>query len=151
MKQPIKSRSIVPRIDGIQRDGEKRRKLPRLSLTDLGEEDNSIRAQFHLRPALEGVFHPALTFWQDSQVEGATEYKTIGLKLGEVEIVPQHFAAKILKAMASYRNRLTHFYADIAPRRLAESFRRTWNEVSTFLKAVKGLLLNPGKLNLTVE
>jgi len=151
VKQPIKSQSIVPRIDGIQRDVKKRRELSRLSLTDFGEEDNFIRAQFYLGRAMEGVFHIGAHLFARLPGGRATEYKTIALKLGEVGIVPQHFAEKNLKAMAGYRNRLTHFYADITRTEIYRIVHENLDDFSTFLKAVKELLSNPDKLNLTVE
>lgn len=39
----------------------------------------------------------------------------MALKLGEVGVVDKDFAGYQLKKMAGYRDRLTHFYAEITP------------------------------------
>lgn len=56
VKETIKSQSIIPRIDGIERDLEKLEDLGKLPLDILAIEDNFIKAQFYLRRVLEGVF-----------------------------------------------------------------------------------------------
>lgn len=53
--------------------------------------------------------------------------------------------------MAGYRNRLTHFYADITPQELYEILQKNLCDFEYFLKAIKQLLTNPGKFNLTIR
>jgi len=151
VKEVIKSQSIIPRIDGIQRDVEKLKALGELSLAEFSNEDNFIKAQFYLRRALEGVFHIGAHILSRIPGGRATEYKTIALKLGEVGIVEKSFAENNLKAMAGYRNRLTHFYADVTPEEIHKIIRENLSDFSTFLKAVKELLAGPDKFNLVVE
>lgn len=149
-REPIKSQSIIPRIDGIQRDIKKLEMLANLSIKKFGEEDNFIKAQFYLRRALEGVFHIGSHILSRMPGGRATEYKEIALKLGEFGIIDKTFAGN-LKAMAGYRNRLTHFYADITPEEIYRIFKENLNDFDVFLKAIKRLLKNPKKFNLTVE
>jgi len=151
VKQTIKSQSLVPRIDGIQRDIEKLKKLGELPLSEFAGEDNFIKAQFYLRRALEGVFHIGAHLLTRLPGGRATEYKTIALKLGETGIVPKLFAEKNLKAMAGYRNRLTHFYADVRPEEIYRIIRENLSDFNTFLEAIRQVLVNPEKFNLTVE
>lgn len=46
MKESIKTQSIIPRIDGIERDIQKLRKLGGLFFEMFAEEDNFIKANF---------------------------------------------------------------------------------------------------------
>lgn len=151
VKERIKTQAILPRVNGIQSDVEKLRTLGELSLEEFSLEDNFVKAQFYLRRALEGVFHIGTHVL--SRVPGGrvTEYKAIALKLGEVGIVPRGYAENQLKAMAGYRNRLTHFYADIAPAEIREIIRNHTADFDLFLRAVKQLLTDPARFNFELE
>lgn len=151
MKQTIKRQSIVPRIDGIQRDVEKLKGLGELPLTEFSREENFVRAQFYLRRALEGVFHIGAHLIARIPGGRVTEYKTIALRLDEIGIVPKGFAEKNLKAMAGYRNRLTHFYADVTPEEISRILKEDLGDLTIFLKAVKEVLANPDRFNVVVE
>lgn len=149
--EPIKSQSIIPRIDGIQRDIAKLKKLTNLHFSEFALEDNFIKAQFYLRQALEGVFHIGSHILSRIPGGRATEYKEVALKLGEVGIVEESFAQKELKNMAGYRNRLTHFYAEIAPLEIYKIIQENLGDFEKFLDAVRKLMKNPEKFNLRVE
>jgi uncharacterized protein YutE (UPF0331/DUF86 family) len=151
VKETIKRQSIVPRLDGIQRDLEKLKSLGELSLLEFSNEDNFVKAQFYLRRALEGVFHIGAHVLSRIPGGRATEYKEIALRLGEIGIVPKPFAEKNLKAMAGYRNRLTHFYADVKPEEIHKIICENLDDFDVFLRAVKELLSNPAKFNLVIE
>lgn len=151
MKQAIKSQSIVPRIDGIQRDVERLREPGELPIEQFGNADNFVKAQFYLRRALEGVFHIGAHLLARIPGGRATEYKTIALRLGETGIVSRQFAEKNLKAMAGYRNRLTHFYADVTPEEIHRIIRDDLEDFNTFLKAIREILSNPDQHNFVVE
>jgi uncharacterized protein YutE (UPF0331/DUF86 family) len=56
-----------------------------------------------------------------------------------------------MKNMAGYRNRLTHFYADIKPEEIYKIIHEDINDFGTFLKFIKELMSNPEKFNLVVE
>ena len=66
-------------------------------------------------------------------------------------VVEKSFAEHNLKAMAGYRNRLTHFYADVKPEEIYAVIQDNLGDFDTFLKAVKELLIDPSKFNLLVE
>ena len=53
--------------------------------------------------------------------------------------------------MAGYRNRLTHFYADVTPEEIYKIIQKDLNDFTVFLFAIQNLLKNPHKLNLEVE
>lgn len=147
----IKKQAILPRIDGIHGDVEKLRRLGELSLAEFSTEDNFVKAQFYLRRALEGVFHIGTHLLLSIPGGRVTEYKAIAIKLGEFGIIPRKFAEKEFKAMAGYRNRLTHFYADVTPKELRKILRENLDDFTTFLKAIKKLLSHPEKFNLIVK
>ena len=92
----IKSQSIMPRIDGIQRDLSKLKDLGKLPLSAFSQEDNFIKAQFYLRQALEGVFHIGSHIIARLPGGRATEYKEVAIKLGELGVVDKNFAQKNL-------------------------------------------------------
>ncbi len=147
----IKRQSLLPRIDGIQRDKEKLQQLSEKSLIEFEQEENFILAQFYLRRALEGVFHIGGHIL--SRVFGgrATQYKEIAIKLGEAGIVERSFAMNELKNMAGYRNRLTHFYADITPTEIHSILTNHLKDFDIFLLAIKNLIEHPEKFNVTIE
>lgn len=151
MSITIKSQSILPRISGIQGDVEKLRKLAELPVEEFSVEDNFIKAQFYLRRALEGVFHIGSHILSRIPGGRATEYKEIALNLGKFKIVDRLFAETKLKTMAGYRNRLTHFYADVTPTEVLNILRNNLHDVETFLSAIKLLLKNPEQCDLRIE
>lgn len=151
MPGAIKKQAILPRIDGIQGDVQKLQRLSTISLAEFGMEDNFIKAQFYLRRALEGVFHIGTHLLSRIPGGRVTEYKAIAIKLGELGIIPRNFAENELKAMAGYRNWLTHFYADVTSAELYEVIRTHLSDFNTFLNAVKEVLSNPEKFNITIE
>src|SRR3989344_1873133 len=120
MTEPLKRQSIVPRMDGIMRDIEKLKKLSVVPFDRFRStnEDYYALSQFYLRQALEGVFHIGEHILSRLSGGRATEYKEIARKLGKFGIVDQQFADSKLVSMAGYRNRLTHFYAEITQEEL---------------------------------
>ncbi len=149
--ESIKSQSIIPRIDGIEKDITRLEALSKLPFTDFSQEDNFIKAQFYLRQALEGVFHIGSHILSRIPGGRATEYKEVALKLGEFGVVDKDFASTKLKDMAGYRNRLTHFYAEITPTEIYKIIQENLPDFKTFLEYIKTLLKNPEKYNLTLE
>ncbi len=147
----IKSQSVIPRLDGIARDRLMLQELGKLPDAEFAKEENFVRAQFYLRRALEGVFHIGSHILSRIPGGRVTEYKAIALKLGEVRIVTQEFATRGLRAMAGYRNRLTHFYADVNPAELQRILRDDLGDFDTFAAAIKALLEHPESFGLSVE
>ena len=151
-KQKIKSQSIIPRIDGINKDIRKLQGIKAKGLTNLVNiEDQFILAQAYLRQALEGVFHIGSHILARIPGGRASEYKEIAEKLGQNGIVDKDFSKTKLVKMAGYRNRLTHFYSEITPEELFDIINNDLNDVLTFLEYIKNLLKKPSKFNLKVE
>lgn len=147
----IKSQSIIPRIDGIQKDLQKLESLANLSLDEFSFEDNFVKAQFYLRRSLEGVFHIGSHILSRIPGGRATEYKEIAIKLGEFKIVEKSFAEGNLKKMAGYRNRLTHYYSNITPDEIQKILIDHLSDINIFLHSIKEVLRHPEKFNLKVE
>lgn len=53
--------------------------------------------------------------------------------------------------MAGYRNRLTHFYAEITPGELHDILNNDLGDFETFLSAIKRVLKHPEQFGLTIE
>lgn len=148
----LKRQSIVPRIDGILHDVEKLRTIVERGMTELEKNEESFAlAQFYLRQALEGIFHIGEHILSRLNGGRATEYKEIAKKLGERGIVDREFAQTKLTAVAGYRNRLTHFYADITPEEMYKILQNDLGDFDVFLSAVKQVLGHPEKFGLSVE
>jgi uncharacterized protein YutE (UPF0331/DUF86 family) len=149
----LKRQSILPRIDGIRTDIQKLQTLSAMSEEEFCNEQNDHFdiAKLRLREALEGVFHIGAHIL--SRIEGGrtTEYKDIAKQLGDKKIVPREFADKELAHMAGYRNRLTHFYAEIDPKEMYEILKNNLDDFNIFLEAIKALLENPSALGLSLD
>lgn len=151
-RPPIKRQSVIPRIDGILRDLELLRKLSAYPLEKFAREDYHFDvAKLHLREALEGVFHIGAHILSRLNGGRGTEYKDIARKLGELGIVEKEFANSALARMAGYRNRLTHFYAEIKPEELYGIIRDDLGDFDIFLHAVKNVLEHPEQFDLFIE
>lgn len=152
-KLPLKLQSIIPRLDGIAKDIKKLRELGSLLEDEFCDErkDYFDIAKLRLREALEGVFNIGAHIL--SRLEGgrATEYKDIAKKLGEFGIAEKAFAEGPLIRMAGYRNRLTHFYAEITPKELYAILQNDLDDFETFSKAIKNVVENPEKFGLEIE
>lgn len=122
-----------------------------LSAEKFSQEENFVQAQFYLRRALEGIFHIGSHVLSRMPGGRATEYKEIAAKLGELGIVDKQFASAQLTRMAGYRNRLTHFYAEITPGELHGVLRNHLDDVDQFLHAIRAVLEYPERYHLTIE
>jgi len=150
-EKTIKRQSIIPRLDGIQHDVGKLHELGQLPLKEFILEDNFIKAQFYLRRALEGVFNIGAHILSRIPGGRVTEYKSVAVKLGEFKIVDQNFANTSLKSMAGYRNRLTHFYADIVPEEIYQIIKENLADFERFSKFIQSVISDPKAFDLEVE
>ena len=149
---PLKRQSLIPRMDGILRDIELLRKLGAYPFEKFAGEDYHFDvAKLHLREALEGVFHIGTHILARLNGGRGTEYKDIARKLGEFGIVEKNFADTALARMAGYRNRLTHFYAEIKPEEMYRILQNDLGDFEVFLHAVKNILEHPEQFGLSVE
>ena len=149
---PLKKEALIPRIDGIKKDLDKLREYESRGLEAIkSDTDLYVLCQFYLRQALEGVFHVGEHLLSRLNGGRATEYKEIAKKLGEAGIIDKQFAETKLVAMAGYRNRLTHFYAEITPPEIYRILHQDLGDFDIFLSSIKKVLTDPQTFGLTVE
>lgn len=99
---------------------------------------------------MEGVFHISSHILSRLPGGRAVEYKEIAKNMGELKVVPIEFAQRALVPMAGLRNMLVHFYADIDKQRLQTIIKEHRSDIEQFLKYIKDVLKNPGRLGLEV-
>lgn len=152
-KLPLKSQSILPRIDGIMKDVAKLRQIAELSFEEFSDntKDHFDVSKLRLREALEGVFNIGSHILSRLNGGRSREFKEIAKKLGEYKVVESSFAEKSLVRMAGHRNRLTHGYADIDYDELYKILKNNLDDFDIFLSAVKKVLENPQQFGLEVE
>lgn len=134
------------------RDMDKLRELGARNVDEFKKnEDIFALSQFYLRQALEGIFHIGEHILSRMNGGRATEYKEIARLLGERGVVPKDFADTKLKAMAGYRNRLTHFYADVTPEEIHAILSHDLEDFEEFLSSIKNLMNKPEAFGLAIE
>lgn len=150
MNNIIEKDVIVKRLDGISNEIIELRKLASLSYQEFASKNGYKLAQFHLHRALEGVFN--ISSHVLSRIPGAqaASYKDIAIQLGKSGIVDEVFAQQRLVLMAKYRNRLVHFYAEVTEKEVYGIINNNLNDFEVFLSAIKELLENPEKFNLSL-
>lgn len=143
--------AIEPRLDGIQKDLKLLREFAALPLVEFSGDVIFDRTQLHLRYILEGIFHIGSHILSRLPGGRYTEYKEIARKLGDYKIVSAEFANQKLVPMAGYRNRLTHFYAEITRDEMYTILQQHLDDIEVFLKAIKALLEHPEQFGLQLE
>ncbi|MFA4845381.1 MAG: HepT-like ribonuclease domain-containing protein [Patescibacteria group bacterium] len=147
----LQKESIEPRLDGIEKELVLLRQFAKEPFDRFQSDIILDRTQLHLRFALEGIFHIGSHILSRTPGGRFTEYKEIARKLGETGIVDKTFAEHTLTKMAGYRNRLTHFYAEITPQELYEILNTHLDDITTFVQAIKTLLKSPKKFGFSTE
>lgn len=150
-KTAIEKDVVLKRVNGIQAEIAELENISRTPFDEFKDGVGFKLAQYHLHRALEGVFH--ITAHILSRIPGAqaTEYKELARKLGEFGILDREFANTKLVAMAKYRNRLVHFYAEVTAEELYGILQKDLADFDVFLSATKGMLEDPQKFGLIVE
>lgn len=95
------------------------RALPRQSeAVFLGDRRNPDSAESLLRRALEALFDVARHLLAKGLGKGALEYKEVARLAVEHRLLEDAELGRRFEEMAGFRNRLTHFYAEVTPREL---------------------------------
>lgn len=131
---------VMERILLIEKHLARLRPLSELTRGKFALPDNFDIASHNLRCALEAVFD--ISGHILSRIPGVSfeGYKNMALELGRNKIVPMDFAEKNLYEMAGYRNRLTHFYFEIAPEELYGIIKNDLGDFEKFLQYIKKVL-----------
>lgn len=151
MQLPVEKDIVVKRIEGIEAEIVALRKLAAHPIGEFSSGDDWRLAQFHLHRALEGVFNISSHLLSRIPGAQATQYREIAMKMGEYGLVPKAFAETTLVSMAKYRNRLVHFYAEVAAEELYKILQDDLRDFETFLSSIKQVFVEPQKFGLTVS
>lgn len=148
---PLLREAIQPRIDGIQKSMVLLQTFGEKSVAEFADPEIFERAAYHLRLALEGVFHISAHILSRIPGSRETEYKRMAKKLGEMGIVDREFANTTLVQMAGYRNRLTHFYAEVQAEELHVICKDHLQDIEKFLQYIKKVMQKPEDFGLSVD
>jgi len=95
------------------------RALPANSLEEFeADPRNPAAAESFLRRGLEALLDVARHLLAKAHGVGAVEYRQVAIRAAEQGLVLDRAVAEKFPKLAGYRNRLTHFYADITPQEL---------------------------------
>jgi uncharacterized protein YutE (UPF0331/DUF86 family) len=150
-KVPLSKEILLNRISYIE---DSLRSLERFKGTEYSEfhsnSDNFRIAFYDLHRALEAVMDIGTHIL--SRIPGArpASYKDIPRLLEKNKIVPAEFAADSLIKMAGYRNRMVHFYGEIAEREIYDIIQEELEDFYTFITHINAILRNPADFNLSI-
>lgn len=120
------------------------RALPAASLAEFAaDRRNPAAAESFLRRALEALLDVARHLLAKAHGVGAVEYRQVAVRAAEQGLVLDRAVAEKFPKLAGYRNRLTHFYADITPEEL---FLIVTGELGDVEKVADELLRAAGRL-----
>ena len=140
-KLQIKKEVVEHRIKLIEKHTQRLKSLRNLSAGRFALPKNFDVAAWNLRCALEATFDLCAHILSRIPGVNVGEYKQMALEMGRQKIVPPGFAEKKLEKMAGYRNRLTHFYFEVAPKEMYDIVRNDLGDFNVFLKYIKKLLI----------
>lgn len=151
MPGPVSQRVILDRLDWIARMTAEIAALP---LDDeeafMADDRHGYVAESCLRRALEALLDIGRHILAKQAGQGAVEYKEIARQMGEMGILPPADVAR-LRLMAGYRNRLVHFYHEIAPGELFEICRTQLGDVTAVADGFRAwLVANPDKVDASL-
>lgn len=136
----IDRKIILERIDIIQKSLGKLNQLKTLTPGKFMLEENFAIAEHYLRYALEATFDICAHILSRIPGVRAEEYRQMAIEMGRQGFVPLDYAQEKLEKMAKYRNRLTHFYLEVAPKEMYGIIKNNLNDFDIFLKHIKKLI-----------
>jgi len=120
------------------------RALPASSLEEFeADARNPAAAESFLRRGLEALLDAARHLLAKAHGVGAVEYRQVAIRAAQQGIILDRAVAEKFPKLAGYRNRLTHFYADITPQEL---FLIVTRELGDIEKVADELLRAAGRL-----
>lgn len=111
-------------------------------------------AEHHLRRALEAVFDISghiISRFPYAPGKRPKTIKEIARALGERGVIEKDFAENRLVKMAGYRNRLVHFYDEIAADELYRIVTLDIGDIEQFARGVVETIHSPERVGLTAE
>lgn len=86
--------------------------------------------------AIQSLLDLATHILADSELRDIADYRDALLKLGQIKVIPLHFAESISE-MAGFRNRLVHEYQEIDPKRVHAFLRTRLGDFEEFLRYLR--------------
>jgi uncharacterized protein YutE (UPF0331/DUF86 family) len=132
----IRASIVSERIAWVRSMVRSIRELPLDSFDDfVSDSRNVAAAESYLRRGLEALLDLGRHLLAKGFGLAVTEYKDIGLKLGEEGVLSKE-QESLLRKMAGYRNRMVHFYHEVSREELYELCTRNLQDVETLLGAL---------------
>lgn len=137
LKYPLNLELIEARLDDMKEavlELEQLREVPMEDFLDEGELYLPA-AENYLRKALQAMLKCVSQAL--SRIPGAKlgEYKENARQLGKFGIISEELTRKVVK-MAGYRNRMIHFYYEIAPEEIYEIIQNDLPDLDLFIKEI---------------
>lgn len=141
MNIDIKKDIVEEKIRLIEQHLGRLEAMKNLSVNRLSDDTNFAATAWNLRSALESTFDICAHLLSRIPGVRVSEYKEMALEMGKQGIVSKEFADGPLHQMAGYRNRLTHFYFEVAPPEMYDIIQNHLEDFRTFMGHIKKLLI----------
>lgn len=144
----MRARVILERVAWTRSMLEKLGALPLASLDSFtADERNIAAAESYLRRALESLFDLGRHILAKGFGQGVTEYREIPARLASLGLL-EDSEAELMREMAGYRNRLTHFYHEVSAKELYEISAKEAPDIGRLLDTLLDWLRNnPDRLD----
>lgn len=103
------------------------------------EGDTPAIAESYIRRSLEAIFDIGRHIVAKTAGKGIVEYKEIANALSNMKVVKEERGER-LKLMAGYRNRLVHFYHEVADKELFIIVKNNISDMEDFVKDIKAFI-----------
>ncbi|WP_045218606.1 type VII toxin-antitoxin system HepT family RNase toxin [Desulfonatronum thioautotrophicum] len=147
---PDKMRSsvVLSRVEWVRKMLTRIRELPLHTREHFFQDPrNAAAAESNLRRALEALFDLGRHITAKVFGQPSLEYKQIAVTLGECGVLSVSHR-DLLRVLAGYRNRLTHFYSEIDDEELFRICRDHIDDVERLLDAMlQWIRANPDKMD----
>ena len=131
----INKRIVADRLEWIDKMVEEINSLPLGDYEAFMEDRRNIwAAESCFRRALEALFDLGRHVLAKGFGKGVSEYKEISEELQKRKVLPRD-EARLLRTLAGYRNRLVHFYHEVAVQELYRICKDELGDVLTLKKA----------------
>ena len=144
----IRSDVVAERIAWIR---EMIASIKHLPLSDyeafVSDPRNPAAAESYLRRGIEALLDLGRHILAKGFGIAVTEYKDIGVRLSEAEVLSASQGA-LFRKIAGYRNRMVHFYHEVSIRELFDLCTRNINDIETLLEVLVAWIRNhPEKMD----
>jgi uncharacterized protein YutE (UPF0331/DUF86 family) len=151
-KVPLNREVLRTRISYIEDSLRSLERFKGVSFDEFHSNPDNFRIAFYdLHRALEAIMDIGSHIL--SRIPGArpSSYKDIPRLLERHKIIPNEFATNQLTKMAGYRNRMVHFYGEIAEQEIYNIIQEELEDFYSFCIRIDEILKDPAKFHLVAE